>query len=240
MTVMVCSGFSPQGRQQYGERFLRSFDRHWPATIRLGVWVEEPMKMPRGACRDLWAIPGAREFHVEHAGNAAAQGRVPQPMWKETEVRRGYSFRHDAYKFWKQILIPAAAARELDDGDTLVWLDADVETFREVPERLVPDLLGRAEVAFLGRDRSHSEIGFWAVQINPATRLFLERIAQVYTSGAVFELPEWHSAFVWDHIRKQSGLTEHNLMPRFARGHVWPGSPLGRVTRHDKGRRKPQ
>jgi len=240
--IRVCSGFSPSGRGQYGERFLASFDRFWPDSIELQVYVEEPTPMPRDAERSLWEIPGAREFHDRHADNPAAKGLVPQPRWKEKERRRGYSFRTDAYKFWKQILIPEAASIGMADGDLLVWLDGDVETIAPVPEDFVPKLIGTAEVCYLGRSRSHSEIGFWAVRLNPRTRRFLADIAQVYRSDLVFELPEWHSAFVWDFCRTSmvTPMIERNLCRPGACGHVWPSTALAAYTRHDKGPRKPR
>jgi hypothetical protein len=238
MITRVCSGFSRAGRTQYGNDFLKTFDRFWSAQVELQVYVEEPMPMPRGACRDLWAIPGAEVFHVEHRFNADAKGKVPHSNWKEAERRKGYSFRHDAYKFWKQILIPQAAAEGLEDGDILVWLDADVETFKRVPADFVAGLLGEFDVCYLGRARQHSEIGFWAVRINAKTRAFLALMADYYTSGAVFDLTEWHSAFVWDHVRKASDLVERNLCGPRAHGHVWPDTILSRYTIHHKGPRK--
>ena len=238
--IRVCSGFSPAGRVQYGERFLRSFDQHWPREVELQVWVEEEMPMPRRACRLLFDIPGAAEFHQRHADNPAAKGLVQQPRWKDKERERGYSFRTDAYKFWKQILIPEAAAENMADGDILVWLDGDVDTTRPVPTGLVPDLLGDAEICYLGRARGHSEIGFWAVRLNPRTRQFLHEIALLYTTDEVFRLPEWHSALVWDHVRRAARFKEQNLVPPGLGGHVWPYTPLARYTRHDKGKRKPR
>jgi hypothetical protein len=239
MRVRVCSGFSPTGRLQYGERFLRSFDRYWPRGVELQVWVEEPMPMPRGACRDLWAIPGAREFHERHRDDLRLHGRAPTAIWKDREIAAGYSFRTDAYKFWKQILIPEASSAGLDDGDILVWLDGDVETFAPVPEDLVPSALGSAEVAYLNRDPKHSEIGFWALRINPSTRLFLHHIALQYRTDRFLDLREWHSAFIWDHERRKAGLIERSLCPPGSRGHVWPRTVLARCLRHDKGKRKP-
>lgn len=236
--AMICSGFSPVGRKQYGDRFLRSIDNYLPADIALGVWTEECMPMPREALRDLWAIPGAQEFRDRHRENADARGNVPHSNWKHAEVARGYSFRHDAYKFWKQILIPQAAAAECQDGEILAWFDADVEFFRPVPQ--LETLIRDAELVYLGRDRQHSEIGFWAVRLNAKTREFLRRIAEVYTTDAVFELTEWHSAFVWDHVRRDMGLTSRSLCPPGVRGHVWPMTPLAKFCRHDKGPRKPR
>lgn len=240
MTIRVCSGFHPAARTIYGERFLASFDRYWPAEIELQVYVEEPVPMPREACRDLWSIPGAKTFHVEHAGRPEAQGKVPKPCWKESERRRGYSFRTDAAKFWKQILIPGAAAEGLADGDILIWLDADVVTKRAVPLDFIPGLMRSAEVCFLGRARQHSEIGFWAVRINDRTRAFLADMAGIYKSGEVFALPETHSAFVWDTARRRAGLQERSISPKDGNGHVWPMTPLAQYTDHDKGPRKPK
>lgn len=240
--IRVCSGFSPTGNVQYGQRFLASFDRHWPRDVELRVYVEEPTAFParQTSERILWSIPGAREFHERHADNVAAHGRTQQPCWKDKERQKGYSFRTDAYKFWKQILIPEAAAASLSDGDILVWMDADVETTADVPRDLVPQLLGDAEVCYLGRNLSHSEIGFWAVRIGDRTRRFLHEIAEVYRTDQVFELREWHSAFVWDFVRTGFGLKERNLVGRGLRGHVWPYTTLARYTRHDKGWRKPK
>lgn len=240
MRIRVCSGFSPKGRLQYGERFLRTFDARWPSSVELQVYVEEPTKMPRDAERSLWDIPGAIEFNTRHRINYCYHGLIAQPCWKQREVQRGYSFKTDAYKFWKQIMIPEAAAQGLDDGDVLVWLDGDVETTSAVPECFVSEMLGHAEVSFLGRQNSHSEIGFWAIRLNPRTRQFLTAIADMYRSDNFRHLPEWHSAFIWDHVRQTFGLEERNLVRPGLRGHVWPHTPLDRHLRHDKGGRKPR
>lgn len=237
MKILVCSGFSPSGLVQYGERFLSSFDKFWPAEIGLSVWAEEPFEDARGSYRDLWKAPGA-DAVLAHVADDAAHGAAPGPLWKDKERRAGYSFRWDAAKFWKQCLIPHAALREVQTGDILVWLDADVETIAPVPADLIPRLLGEHEVAYLGRTGKHSEIGFWAVRINSRTRHFLSRLAATYWTGAFRELREWHSAFVWDHCRRADRLDGIDLTPGGS-GHVWPSSPLAPYMRHDKGKRKP-
>lgn len=236
--IRVCSGFNPAGRSEYGDRFVRSFDRLWPREIELRVWVERPYAMPRDACRVLWDIPGAREFSERHRDVPRSNGREPMERWKDRERQRGYSYRHDAHKFFKQILIPEAASQGMADGDLLVWLDGDVETTASVPVDLVPRLLGKAEICYLGRARAHSEIGFWAVRLNPQTRTFLHDIAEQYRSDRFLELPEWHSAFIWDHVRRQAGLKERNICKAELTGHVWPLTELGKYMRHDKGLRK--
>ena len=239
MKLRVCTGWSPRGREEYGQRFLAAFNRYWPGKVELQVWVEDADRdMGLMVERDLWAIPGAREFAERHRDDPLMNGREPRDGWKQSDLRNRYSFRFDAYKFFKQILIPGAAASGLDDGDILVWLDGDTVTLRPVPFNFVPDLLGDADVAYLNRPPKHSEIGFWAVRINERTREFLRAMADLYTSDRFIQLAQWHSAYVWDRAREAAGLRERHLCPPGARGHVWPSSPLARYLRHDKGKRK--
>lgn len=240
MMIRVCSGWHPAGSTQYGRRFLESFDRYWPATVQLQVYVERPERMPRDACRDLWAIPHAEDVAAMMDSHERYAGRDVQPHWKPKCRRERYNFRFDARKFWKQILIPAAAANGLHEDDILIWLDGDVVTTAPVDVSIIVDMLLDADVAYLGREPKHSEIGFWAVRISPKTETFLGLIADQYISGAFESLPEWHSAFVWDHVRRGMQFDEHNLCKPGARGHVWPETALAAFTRHDKGPRKPR
>lgn len=236
--IRVCSGWHPAGRAAYGNRFLETFDKHWPASVDLQVYVEEAHKMPRGACRLLWDIPGATAFHEAYRDKPWAQGRVPMPCWKSSEQRKGYSFRTDAYKFWKQILIPQQAAQGLDDGDILIWLDGDVVTMAAVTEGWLHGVIGDADLVYLGREPSHPEIGFYAMRMSDQMRAFLAAIAMVYTTGKFSELPETHSAWIWNYVRKQYRFKERNLCKPGARGHVFPNTILAPYLRHDKGPRK--
>jgi hypothetical protein len=239
--IKVCTGFSPKGREIYGERFVASFRVYWPEDVVLDVFTEDA----RDGERSLWTCPGVAEFIDDHAGDPEKNGRPRPgqrecpPQWKPGAWAEGYNYRFDAVKFCRQLFIPETAAAGMDDGDILVWLDGDVETTAPVPVGFVDSLLGDADGAFLGRGAKHSEIGFWAVRIGDRTMEFLRELAEIYRSDAVFELAEWHSAYVWDQVRRRhAGLAWKDLTPGGS-GHVWPGSPLGPFTRHDKGRRKP-
>lgn len=238
MITRVCTGWSPAGRITYGERFLAAFDKHWPVDVELQVYVEERHPMPRNACRSLWVIPGAQEFADRYRANLEANGRHPRQGWKDREITSGYSFKWDAFKFFKQILIPGQAARDLQDGDVLVWLDGDTVTTNPIPPGWVEGLLAGADVVYLNRERQHSEIGFWAVRMGPKVREFLSEIALIYTSDEFLHLREWHSAFVWDTVRQAAGLVERRLCRPGQRGHVWPTTPLARYLVHLKGNRK--
>jgi hypothetical protein len=234
--LTVISGASPKGMREYGQAFLDSFAKHWPTSVRLLFYTEEPVAMPRGENRLIWDIPGCRDFIERHRENRAANGREPRIGWKDRDRQTGYSYRYDAWKFCRQGFIPLAAAQEIGDG-LLCWLDGDVVTHRDVPEGFIESLLPAGkDVAYLGRGEKHSEIGFQLYRLPHALPL-LERFRSWYASDGVFGLREWHSAFVWDLARRESGLRAHDLTPGGS-GHVWMQSPLRQYTDHKKGDRK--
>ena len=232
--IRVCSGFSPSGFKEYGKRFLETFHKHWPPEVDLVVFTEEEVAMPRGSCRSLWDCWGAAQFIRRNRDNPERCGTKQHRKWKPKYIGRLYNFRFDACKFFKQCLIPEAAIHGMEDGDILVWLDADVVTFADVPDDAIEKFMGGSDIAFLGRQGTHSEIGFWAVRMNYRTREFLAMFADVWRSDKVFELEEWHSAFVFDWCRRHTSMKENNLTP-MGRGHVWTMSPLASCMDHLKG-----
>lgn len=216
---------------------MTSFDKHWPKDIELQVFAEEAHPAPRNAYRSLWDCPGARSFAERHADHLAANGKVQMGRWKPSEARRGYSFKHDAYKFFKQILIPETAAQGMGDDDIIIWLDGDVVSIRDIPGDFIARMMEGYDLAYLGRREQHSEIGFWALRTTQRGHDFLTAIADMYRDDKFLTLSEWHSAFVWDYVRRQFDFAERNLAPPM-RGHVWPNTILGRYTIHEKGARK--
>lgn len=239
MVIRVCTGWHPAGRAAYGDNFLASFDKWWPADVELQAYVEEPHPMPRDACRELWAIEGAREFVERHKDDKRVSGNEPTENWRRKDHRKGYSFRFDAMKFFKQIIIPQAAAEGLVDGDILIWMDGDVETTSRPAVDWIREIHQKHDVSFLQRDGTHSEIGFWSLKISDQGRQFLSSLADCYLKDEFLELTEWHSAFVWDSVRRRYPFKEKHLAAAGRRGHVWPYSPLAAWSDHKKGKRKP-
>ena len=235
--IRVCSGFGPSGYEEYGKRFLETFHKHWPKDVGLVVYTEAEVPMPRGECRSLWRCEGAAEFLYRHKDNEERTGRKPNALWKPRYIGKPYNFRMDAVKFFRQCMIPEDAGADLQENDFLVWLDGDVVTFNDLPKEIISLLLNDKDIVFLGRQGTHSEIGFWAVRINKRTREFLRLFADMWRSDRVFELTEWHSAFVFDYCRRRVVMSENNLTPN-GRGHVFAQCSLKRWMDHLKGQRK--
>lgn len=241
--VTVVTGWHPAAWEHYARRFAETFDRHWPATVDLIAYPEELVRLPRGFCRLLWEIDGAREFIARHKSVPEHCGLKPTPHWRSKDHRKlanGISgWRWDAMRFFKQCIIPHHAARFLDDGDILVWLDADIVTFADVPEGFVGGLLADADLCYLGRNKG-AEIGFWAVTLNSQSRAFLADLSSYYLDDRIFALAQYHSAYAFDHAlvsAERKKLHSRDLTPG-GRDHVFVRSPIGRYCDHLKGSRK--
>lgn len=238
--VTVVSGFCP-AELHLGQGFMQTFDRYWPEDIKLCVYVEEPIRLPvprhkpRIEQRSLWSVPGVREFRA--LDNPMYHGKAPAPGWNKKDFRSEYSYRFDAVRFSPQLFIPDHMAGTLEDGDIMVWLDADVVSYAEVPNDLVGRLLGSHDLVTLGRDGSSTELGFWACKIGPKIREMLERISQMCRDRSIFSLYEWHSGYVFDHWvdrYKVDKVIDHVSLTR-GQGHIWFQSEIGKYTDHLKG-----
>lgn len=240
--MKITTGWSPSGYREYAHRFAATFERYWPAGIGYSAWVEEFSGAPRATERRLFEIPGVLEFFERHAGDRAARGREVSAAWKPGDRRIGYNWRLDAMKFCRQVFIIAEAGREAEEGELLLWLDADVVTHAPCsPEAIGALLPDGFDLAYLGREPKHSEIGFQLYRVNERTRRMLTYFRELYAGDRIFSEKEWHSAYAFDLARRWAeshvGLKSWNLTPG-GRGHVWHQSPLTQWLDHLKGDRK--
>lgn len=228
------------------QRFAGSFTKglaQYAPEIPVCVFIDGPY-VPPGRYAQLFTMGqtnGWSQFMARHENHAAAHGRSPTPKWKRGAIESGYYFKFDAVRFAGQAFVPEAMADALSDGELLVWLDGDVQAFAPIPKGFFDELVGDEDGAYLGRGGKHSEIGYWCVRLSPRSRLFLHRFAELYRSDELFELKEWHSAFVWDHARREAeavgGFKMRNLTPH-GHDHVWFQSPLGKYLDHLKGEKR--
>lgn len=269
MSLTVVTGWSPAGWLEYGRRFLETFDRLWNPDVALIVYGEpdvsdlmlehllgkKPLTARKISFVDLREIPGCWEFLDRHKANLPARGleKLPRHHWKERAIASGYNWRFDAWKFCRQGFIPLNAA-ERCGTDFLCWLDGDVVTNFPVRSASVITGLLPADkhIAYLGREPKHPDIAFQLYDIrrkpDQLDRVdmpwgyvwqMLQNFAALYRTDEVFQLGEWHSAYVWKEAvaRANAWPVVHNLTPGGS-GHVWHQSPLKGWGDHLKGDRK--
>lgn len=236
MKIRVFSLMWGTAWERYGANFASSFAQYWPSEVELVVVADRQLPLSRGRVVDLTAIPGVAEFRRRWKDDLAANGKSPM---KGPQVDdSGYSWRMDAVKWMPQAMAPLAVLGDMNDGDILIWFDADVVTTSRVEMGWPGDLVGDADIACLKRGGRHTEIGFYGVRISPRSKLFLERFAGLYDTDKVFKFKEWHSAFVFDRAMEVDPfLRIRNLSPG-GKGHVWPATMLSEHTVHLKGKRK--
>lgn len=255
LRVNVVTSCSFAGWKAYGQRFVETFNRHWPRDVGLFVVSEDALELPPSNARmiklvSLLDIRYAREFLERHADHAWAKGdtSVPRPEGVRP-VRRneGTHFRFDAYKFCKKVFAIAAVANSIParvdgwEGNHLFWLDADALTFANVPSDMFLRVLPKEyPISCLARGTYHSECGFVGYNLaHPTTRFFISAFAATYSTDKVFELEEWHDSWVFDYLRKQYCVKTFEI-PHKSKSHPFINSELGLYMDHLKGARRKQ
>lgn|GEM_PF-3321250 len=224
--------------ERYGQRFYKGFREHWPGNVELMIVTDRDLPAPWATQVQLKTIDGYKQFMDKWGGHNLARG-YHSPDRKAQDNKRFW--KHDAVKWAPQGLCGLAGLGGMGDGDLLTWLDADVMTIADVPAGWANVLLDGHDVACLQRENQHSEIGFWCARIGAGTQEAIRAFNQIYTDGSVFNLREWHSAFVFDAaLASVPALRIRNLVPPGARGNVWARTPLKQYTWHLKGKLKDQ
>lgn len=242
MTLSVVTSFSPTGLHEYGYNFIESFDVFWPPEVSLIMYAEKPMPRPQSRVgrkmivRRLDDVQGFIDFNARWKHDNAANGRAPHPSWKQKYRDDGYSFRTDAMKFCRKVFAVHHAAHE-QAGGILTWIDADVKCLARTRPDFVPKLLDGDDIAYLGRERTHSECGFLAFHL-PYAFPVIDAWEEFYRTDAVFKLDQWHDSHVFDIARDDHPEVRCNNLTPAGSGHVWCQSPLVHALDHLKGERK--
>ncbi|RJO72849.1 MAG: hypothetical protein C4523_02440 [Myxococcales bacterium] len=207
---------------------------HWPIPITVFYEHKKPdFEHEKVSYIDLMADEDLIFFLIDHEWESAANGI----QWDDSG-KPFANYRYQACKFARKIY--ALTSPRMEDSDWLIWLDADIETHKDIDDRFFAETCKKEFVAsYLGRaDWHHSECGFVAYNINKRGDDFLARMRDIYNSGELFDLDEWHDSFVFDHVRKkceESGLKFLNLSAGVPGNHVWPNTILGEYMSHNKG-----
>lgn len=248
MTIHILTSWSGKLWERYAHNFARSFERHGPVGATLHVYLEdcsssvlEPYQS-RGTTiahnLEKESKPW-REFMIAHAGDQVKNGRRQDSRfaWKEKWLQAQYAFRWDAVRFSRKVYALAHCAEKVQ-GEKLFWLDADIVFTEHLTqdnfERWLPS---EYDVSHLGRgDSYHSECGFVGYNLaRPSAVSFVQEFVRMYDSGEIFDLKEWHDSFIFDHVRRTTGVKSLSLSNNDRRSDVFATSPLGRYMRHFKG-----
>ena len=240
--------FNESGMLRYGQNMIDSFDKHWPKNVKLVVYAEQcHPRVPSDRVRVIDLLAASKDlvtFKQRHAHDPVANGMIA----KDTRVPfRENSFKWDAVRFSHKVFSVIHACSTLD-CDWVIWIDADTKTFATVPSDFLAEVCEPGSMAcYLGRrEKYHSECGWVAYnRRHPDLGSFMDRWRDLYMTGDLFHLREYHDSFVFDILRKDfqslRGTKFHNLSPDLqgkGPGHPFIASKLGLYMDHLKGDRR--
>ena len=209
----------------YAKQFLETYVEHW----RVPIWVYYE-----------GSPPPLSHFLINYLPLDADKDRLA--FLKRHNDKQSKDYRRNAVKFCHKVFALTDPGRIQENHaaelliDCWVWLDADIETFAPVDEAWLEGLCPPSYMgAYLGRqDWHHSECGLMMFR-GAAGKSFLSEFRRQYTSGKMFDLPEWHDSYVFDELRKKIGGDWADLSVGIPGQHVWDDCILGTKMRHRKG-----
>lgn len=201
---LCVTSFGPSGYDLYGKTFLHTFTRYVDSD--LVVYVEGTENIPdfsheKIIYRNLLDVKGLRET-LRHTMFPAARGLLFGSQDR--------NYKYDVHRFCRKSFAQIDAAVEFSGrgGECLYWIDADVEFLDSFD---LPSLDG-AYMAYLGRTNVHSCASFigWNLR-HPLNKNFFEHYFNLYVTGTVFALPEWHDSYIVDWLRHKLNVPGLNL-----------------------------
>ena len=127
-------------------------------------------------------------------------------------------------------------------ADYMIWLDADVVQHSVYSEEDFETLMPAPDELCTFLDRQpvkYAETGWIAYNMrHPRLKEFMRRLEDIYLTQEIFSLPEWHDAYVWDHVRQRGNYPARNLLHKNRSSEPFDDSDLAPWFRHHKGQRK--
>lgn len=183
--MRAITSFSEAGHDLYGEKFLASWAVH--SDIPLTVYSEGP-EYPPHVTKNLWDVPGCKQFIAESY---------------PTE-----DYRFDVKKFGRKAFAQLDA---LVDDDIVIWIDADVELHGPLTQEALRPRLG-PYITFMNRPQFYPCTSFVAWNTaHPGHQRWYREYERMWRDRAVFMLPEWHDAYVFNWVREHTESESKDL-----------------------------
>ena len=191
MKTYVITTFSEEGFNLYGKRMIKTFLEFWPKEIELIVYTDSQLPIQNSRIHNLLisSISEIEIFRQRHKNNAEVHGKKPNKNWPNKAIIEKYNYKYDAYRFCFQAMVLWPAAHYIQEKTSnaiMIWLDADVYTFKEITMPYLNQLLPKNyDCSYLGRTKLHSECGWMAFRL-PECNYFLFNISESYNQGLCF------------------------------------------------------
>ena len=237
-------------KHPYGLEMVDSFFLNWPEEVKLTAFVENSARIDDAIVKHKITF---KEYH-QHI-----------PKYKKFldnfKDKEKYTddFRFNVFRFAFKVYAIDQALKHVKTK-YLIWLDADIKTYKKIPLSFLESLVGdEYYMSYLGRENNsaehlrYSECGFLIFNTNHLihSRFWIDMM-KMYDSGELFKEKEWHDSYIFDVVRKKLEKTKNiknfnisdmdvfNLNNQLNSNdyHVFVVSVLGKFMDHKKGNRK--
>ena len=264
MKLKIITSYKPGTWKSFAKRGIHSMAEKFPKDVDIFLYCEEQKPQDvnnRIQCIDLIkAEPELFNFKNKYKDDPVANGKLTQipDGVRRSNTLQGLdkdkeSFLWDAVRFSNKVFCIINAVRNSKDYDYVLWIDADTFTFRPVPLDFFQNLLPHdTMLTYLGRENPtlndggvYPECGFVGYNLrHPEIQNFITDWENLYKTGEVFDILEWHDSFVFWHLskiyRKNKNIKVNDIgYQKGVKGHhVFINSELGLYMDHFKGKRK--
>lgn len=178
------------------------------------------------------------DFQRKYDGGVPFRDRNIDPK----KIDPGHYFRFNYMPFAKKVYSWVSTFMNMEDGEVLVWVDADIAMFKKMTPDIFDKLLPEnVDICFLDRDHPWyaAETGYFMIRKTRDTYNYVSLILQMYASGYIFDLREWTDGFAFKSALKLvSDIPILNLNPSVKERDVFERTVLADFMVHYKGGKK--
>ncbi len=232
-------------KHPYGVEMINSFFANWPNEVTLTAFIENSSEIDDSAVKPKIIIQDFNKSIPEY-----------QKFVEKFKEKEKYTddFRFNVFRFAHKVYAIATALKNVKTK-YLIWLDADIKTYKKIPLEFLDTLINsNSYMSYLGRENislkhlSYSECGFLIFNTkHPIHKRFWEDMMKMYDDGDLFNEKEWHDSYIFDVVRKNLekekkiknfNISMIDLFSLKTDDHVFISSVLGKYMDHKKGNRK--
>lgn len=232
--IELVTTYTRDGWERHAKRFVDTFIKHWPPSVRLTCFAEPYMET---------VDPGAlnvMELDLMLHSPAGLRYKLDAASAHRGMVNGTYNYIYDAVRWSHRIFALAAAARR-STAEIMINIDSDILTFADVDEDWIRGLLGDADIAYMPRQGMYSECSFVIYRMeNPRVREFIAEHEKFYTTGLIYKLNGWTDCHAFDKLVTVYPELKYKDINKGipASMHPFVNGPLGSRLDHLKGGRK--
>jgi len=234
-------------KHPYGLEMINSFFVNWPDEVKLTAFIENASLVDISLVKHKIIV---KEYH-QHVPEYNRFLKTYKDKEKYTD-----DFRFNVFRFAHKVYAIATALKNIKTK-YLIWLDADIKTYKKLPLTFLNTLVDEScYLSYLGRENvsikhlNYSECGFLIFNTEHLINsVFWKDMMKMYDGGQVFLEKEWHDSYIFDVVRKNLektknikniNISDFGLVNLKDSEHVFVLSVLGGFMDHKKGNRKSQ